>query len=65
MDLKKQKIYYFIHKIHNNGKSKAICGYITKEEFNDLYKMLKEESCMIASFMKYLGESEFTGSKYK
>lgn len=41
------------------------CGYITKEEFNDLYKMLKEESCMIASFMKYLGESEFTGSKYK
>lgn len=40
-------------------------GYITKDEFEDLYKMLTEESYMIASFIKYLTQSEFKGSKFK
>ncbi|MDR0581913.1 MAG: four helix bundle protein [Prevotellaceae bacterium] len=39
--------------------------YINHEEFTILYQKAKELSQSIANFIKYLKQSEFTGSKYK
>ena len=40
-------------------------AYINHEEFTVLYQKTIELSQAIASFIKYLKQSEFTGSKYK
>ena len=39
--------------------------YITNKEFNELYKMLINESQKIRSFISYLKKSDFRGQKYK
>jgi four helix bundle protein len=41
------------------------CTYINNEEFTVLCQKAKELSQSIANFIKYLKQSEFTGSKYK
>lgn len=40
-------------------------NYITKETFNDLYKLADETSRMIGGLMTYLCKSEIKGNKYK
>ena len=40
-------------------------NYITEEEFNDLRQKAIHISLSIGNFIKYLKQSELTGSKYK
>jgi four helix bundle protein len=41
------------------------CAYISHEEFTILYQKAVALSQSITNFIKYLKQSEFTGSKYK
>jgi four helix bundle protein len=40
-------------------------GYVTEEEFDNLYNMAHEASRVISGLIGYLKKSEFKGSKFK
>ena len=40
-------------------------GYITQDEFNELYKLAHSIVLLIGGFMKYLQQSELRGRKFK
>ena len=40
-------------------------GYINNSEFDELYELITMESQKIGSFLKYLKNSDYKGTKYK
>ena len=40
-------------------------NYMTQKQFNELYDLTREISRLVASFMKYLQQSELRGPKFK
>ena len=40
-------------------------GYISKEQFNELYDLANDTSGMIGGFIRYLSNSKYKGLKYK
>ncbi len=40
-------------------------GFISSQEFEHCYGLAAESGRLVGGYMKYLGESEYKGSKYK
>jgi len=40
-------------------------GYLSEKDFRELYELVLETAKRVGGFMRYLGQSPLTGSKYK